>query len=154
MKVAFWTLLILILLPSNTQEKMNFYNTAQRSVSDVSHFCDRNAELCEKTTEFFTGLYQKLLTTTDMIEETLINAGIGGDVRSLQSDDPFTDNYPQDFQRPRPQRQSKGDNLSSADIPSTSSLLRNSSQNTLTQQDLTPTWHGPRRYSSRGRYYR
>ena len=149
-KVAFWALLILILLPSNTQEKIDFYNTAQRSVSEVSDFCVNNAELCEKTTEFFTDIYQKLLTATEMIEETLQDTGIGGDVSSLQREAPFADSYPQDFEQPQPQRQGKGDNLSRALMSSTSSL----SQNTLTRQDLTPSWHGPEYYASQDRYYR
>ncbi len=150
-KVAFWALLILILLPSNTQEKIDFYNTAQRSVSEVSNFCVNNAELCEKTTEFFTDIYQKLLTATEMIEETLQDTGIGGDVSSLQSEAPYAIGYPEDFEQPRPQRQGKGDYLSRSHMSSTSSL---SSQNTLTRQDLAPSWHGPEYYASEDRYYR
>jgi hypothetical protein len=149
-KVAFWALLILILLPSNTQEKIDFYNTAQRSVSEVSNFCDNNAELCENTTKFFTELYQKLLTATEMIEETLQDTGLGGDVSSMQSEAPFAISYPQDYEQPHPQRQGKGDNLNRARMSSTSSL----SQNTLTRQDLTPSWHGPDYYAPQDRYYR
>jgi hypothetical protein len=149
-KVAFWALLILILLPSNTQEKNDFYNTAQRSVSEVSNFCVKNAELCEKTTEFFTELYQKILTATEMIEETLQDTGIGGDVSSLQSEAPYAFSDQQDYEEPRPQRQGKGDYLSRDNTSSTSSM----SQNTLTRQDLTPSWHGPDYYASQDRYYR
>lgn len=149
-KVAFWALLILILLPSNTQEKIDFYNTAQRSVSEVSDFCVNNAELCEKTTEFFSDVYQKLLTATEMIEETLQDTGIGGDVSSLQSEAPFGDSYPQDYEQPRPQRQGKGDSLSRSHTSSMSGM----SQNTLTRRDLMPSWHGPEYYASHDRYYR
>jgi hypothetical protein len=142
-KIAFWALLVIILLPSNTQEKLEFYGTAQRSVSDVSHFCDRNAELCESTSAFFTGIYQKLTTTTEMIEEVLRDVGIGGNVENLQNDDTLWPNG-----RPRPQREGKADNLGR--MAATSSM----SQDTLTRADLRPSWQGPRRSAAYERRYR
>lgn len=142
-KIAFWALLVIILLPSNTQEKLEIYGTAQRSVSDVSHFCDRNAELCDKTSEFFTGIYQKFTTTTEMIEEMLREYGIGGDVETLHNEDALWEGG-----RPRPQRQGKANNL--ARWATTSSM----SQDTLTRADLMPSWRGPSRSANYERRYR
>lgn len=152
-RVAFWALLVIILLPSNTQEKQQFYGTAQRSMSDATGFCDRNADLCEGTTAFFYGIYQKLATTTELIEELLRDSGLGnsgaGDAGNNAGDD---NPNGKDLQRlpqqsPYPQRQGKTNNLNGA---STASM----SQNTLTRADLVPSWQGPGYDASGSRRYR
>src|SRR5258706_3066726 len=75
-KAAFWIFLIILLLPSNGQEKFELYAVAERTISDIGNFCKRNPDVCEKTSSMVDGVAQKFRTTAEMIEEALSDVGI------------------------------------------------------------------------------
>jgi hypothetical protein len=126
-KTAFWIFLILLLLPSNGQEKFEFYSTAERTIADIGGFCKRNPDVCEKTSAMAEGVVEKLRTTTGMIEDALRDAGIGA--RREQTDE---QPYPRD-------RRGGLDN--DPNMAATSSMPGD----TLTAEDLRVSWRGPGR---------
>ena len=77
-KAAFWITVVILLLPSNGQERYALYTTAQQTVADIGGFCTRNPDVCEKTSSMASGILQKLKTTADTIEDMLRDAGIAG----------------------------------------------------------------------------
>lgn len=124
-KTAFWIFLIFLLLPSNGQEKFEFYSTAERTIADIGAFCKRNPDVCEKTSAMADGVLQKLRTTTQMIEDVLRDAGIGA--RREQSDEqPYT-------------RERHGKLDGDPNMTATSSMAGD----TLTNEDLRVSWRGP-----------
>lgn len=133
LKIAFWVALVLLLLPTNRQEKLEVYGTAYRSMTDIERFCYRNPEICDRTSSIVETVRAKFYTTAEMIEEMLHSAGIGGG--PAKDDDALP---------PSPQRQGNASDPSHR--AATSSVGRRSgSQNTLTRDDLEPDWYGPGR---------
>ncbi len=124
-KAGFWILVIILLLPSNGQERYELYATAQRTVADIGSFCTRNPDVCEKTSSAASGMLNKLKTAADSIEDMLRDAGIGAR-REIK------DNDPQYRER---QGQLDGD----------SRMTTSSMPGTLTPNDLRPSWRGPGR---------
>ena len=127
-KAAFWIVLIILLLPSNGQEKFELYVAAERTISDIGGFCKRNPDVCEKTSSMVDGVVQKLRTTTEMIEDALRDAGIGA--RREQTGE-------QPGERERHGQVERSD----PNMTASSSM----SGDTLTSEDLRPSWHGPGR---------
>jgi Family of unknown function (DUF5330) len=125
-KAAFWIMIIILLLPSNGQERFEFYDTAQRTISDIGGFCGRNPDVCEKTSAMFGGVVQKLRTTAEMIEDVLRDAGIASR-REETGQGPAV--------RGRQGRLDDDD----PNITPTSSMAGD----TLTGDDLRPSWYGP-----------
>lgn len=123
-KAGFWILVIILLLPSNGQERYDLYATAQRTVADIGSFCTRNPDVCEKTSSAASGALNKLKTAAESIEDMLRDAGIGAR-REIKDD------APQDRER---QGQLDGDPRMT-----TSSMAGN----TLKPDDLRPSWRGP-----------
>ena len=126
-KAAFWILLILLLMPSNAEERYTLYTTAQRTVSDIGGFCRRNPDVCNKTSSIVDSVARKLQTTADTIEDMLRDAGVG--VERTQRYD-GGDRQRHGAYRPR------------SPINTTSSV----SNDTLTPDDLRPAWRGPARF--------
>jgi hypothetical protein len=125
-KAAFWIMIIILLLPSSGQEKFELYYTAERTIADIGGFCVRNPDVCEKTSAMFGGVVQKLRTTAEMIEEVLRDAGVASR-REETGQGPAAR-----------QRQGQRDD-DDANMTPTSSMAGD----TLTGDDLRPTWHGP-----------
>ena len=127
-KAAFWIVLIILLLPSNGQEKFELYVAAERTISDIGGFCKRNPDVCEKTSSMVDGVVQKLRTTTEMIEEALRDAGIGAGREQTGE---------------QPTARERHGQLEGSDPNMTASSSM--SGDTLTSEDLRPSWHGPGR---------
>jgi Family of unknown function (DUF5330) len=126
-KTAFWIFLILLLLPSNGQEKFEFYSTAERTIADIGGFCQRNPDVCDKTSAMAQGVMQKLRTTTGMIEDALRDAGIGAR-REQTGDQPYD-------------RERHGQLDNDSNMAATSAMPADA----LTAEDLRVSWHGPGR---------
>jgi len=58
-RTAFWLMIIVLLLPTDEQQRNEVYGTAQAAVHDVATFCDRNPETCAKGKDAFSVLVQK-----------------------------------------------------------------------------------------------
>ena len=127
-KAAFWIVVILLLMPTNAQERYDLYSTAQRTIADISGFCYRNPDVCERTSAAAQGIVEKLKNTASTIEDMLRETGIGADRQPQRRDE-----------REYYDRQRHGALRSPASVGSTSSL----SADTLTPEDLRPAWRGP-----------
>jgi hypothetical protein len=125
-KAAFWIAVILLLMPSNAQERFELYSTAQRTIADIGGFCVRNPDICERTSAAASGIVHKLKSTADTIEDMLRDAGIGAE-RTRRND---RDGY---------DRERHGALRTPSEVRTTSSV----SSDTLTAADLRPKWRGP-----------
>jgi uncharacterized protein DUF5330 len=125
-KAGFWIIVILLLMPTNAQERYDFYSTAQRTIADIGGFCRRNPDVCERTSEAASGIVQRLKHTTDTIEDMLRDTGIGAE-------------RPRPEERDRYDRERHGFLQTHPDVSNTSSLAND----TLTRNDLRPKWRGP-----------
>jgi hypothetical protein len=129
-KTAFWIVLIILLLPSNGQEKFEIYVAAERTISDIAGFCTRNPDVCEKTANMVDGVVQKLRTTTEMIEDALRDSGIGA--RREQTGEQ------------RPGSNERHGQLYGDDDPNMTASS-STAGDTLSGEDLRPVWRGPGR---------
>lgn len=128
-KVVLLVALVLVLMPSNGQERYEFYATAQRTAADIGGFCTRNPDVCEKVTSSFQNIGYKIKSITDYIEDLLRDAGIAEDRTRL--DTKYSEAYDQD----------------DAEHPTYRSMPTSSfSGDTLTARDRKPVWRGPRHF--------
>ena len=58
-RTAFWLMIIVLLLPTDEQQRSEVYGTAQSAVNDVATFCDRNPETCARGKDAFGVFVQK-----------------------------------------------------------------------------------------------
>jgi Family of unknown function (DUF5330) len=58
-RTAFWLMIIVLLLPTDEQQRSEVYGTAQAAVNDVATFCDRNPETCARGKDAFGVFVQK-----------------------------------------------------------------------------------------------
>jgi hypothetical protein len=58
-RTAFWLMIIVLLLPTDDQQRSEVYGTAQAAVNDVATFCDRNPETCARGKDAFSVFVQK-----------------------------------------------------------------------------------------------
>ena len=58
-RTAFWLMIIVLLLPTDAQQRSEVYGTAQAAVNDVATFCDRNPETCARGKDAFSVFVQK-----------------------------------------------------------------------------------------------
>lgn len=115
-RAAFWIFLILLLIPTSDKEKSDFYIAAGRTISDLSNFCERNPDVCERTGAMLETLMRKVRDTTVMIEDMLREAGSEGEAMRL----------------------APGQSGEARLAPTGSG-----GQNTLRPDDLRPAWRGP-----------
>lgn len=113
LRMCFWGMLLLFLLPSSPQQKEAIYTAAEQTVSDVSGFCDRNPQACETARSAFQTLVEKIRIGAEMVEDMLRDGG-----------------------------QSKSDDRLSAHDDATASVPP-PSQSTLRSDDLRPEWRAP-----------
>lgn len=58
-RTAFWLMIIILLLPTDSRQQSDVYGTAQAAVKDVTGFCERNPDACAKGMNIFSMLVQK-----------------------------------------------------------------------------------------------
>jgi hypothetical protein len=116
-RTAFWLMIIVLLLPTDEQQRSEVYGTAQAAVHDVATFCDRNPETCTRGQDAFGVLVQKAQFGAQMLMD-LING----------KDDAGT------FEQP------------DSEMPSLFAPARfdtGASQDTLNPEDREEAWSGP-----------
>lgn len=59
-RLAFWIALIVVLLPSDPEKQARLYQTATATLHRAATFCDRNADLCEKSAQHWAVFRTKL----------------------------------------------------------------------------------------------
>ena len=58
-RTAFWLMIIILLLPTDEQQRSEVLGSAQAAVNDVTTFCDRNPETCARGKDAFAVFVQK-----------------------------------------------------------------------------------------------
>jgi hypothetical protein len=78
-RAAFWLMIIVLLLPTDAQQRSEVYGTAQAAVNDVASFCDRNPETCARGKDAFAVFVQKAQFGARMLMDLIQNkTGSGG----------------------------------------------------------------------------
>ena len=85
-RTAFWLMIIVLLLPTDAQQRSEVYGTAQAAVNDVATFCDRNPETCVRGKDAFGVFVQKAQFGACMLMD-LINGRTGADDQDSPSQD-------------------------------------------------------------------
>jgi hypothetical protein len=144
LKIAFWVVIIILLLPNNSREKNEFYGAAQRSINEISTFCTRNTDVCEKSTSFVGTLRQKFVTTGELVGEV-----VNGREQTVEPRRPReeTASQPRHRDAPAPRRNWRDGQLNNG-TSRTASTSTKVSQNTLNPNDLLPNWDGPRSHNN------
>jgi hypothetical protein len=136
-RMAFWLMILVLLLPTDEKQQTDVYGTAQAAVKDVSGFCGRNPGVCEKGKDAFAVFVHKAKFGAQMlmgfITERTGASATSGTVAPAATPEPA----------PRPAPASASwEQVPTVTTPSAS--LVQSSQNTLNPDDLLPTWGQPR----------
>ncbi len=58
-RTAFWLVIIILILPTNMQDQQNIFGVAKAAIQDVTTFCSRNPQACEKGKLAFDRFAQK-----------------------------------------------------------------------------------------------
>lgn len=114
-RTAFWLTLIILLLPTNEQDQRNVYGTAEAAVKDLRTFCVRNPGVCEKGENAFGVFAEKARFGARMLMDFVSDVAADGpvEIASVEKD---------------------------SKVPAS---FRRNSQNTLTNDDMRPSWSGP-----------
>lgn len=59
LRAAFWLLIIVLLLPTDEDQRNKVYGTAEAAVKDLATFCDRNPDTCTTGRDAFQVLVHK-----------------------------------------------------------------------------------------------
>jgi len=113
-RTAFWLSLLILLLPTDEQEQKVVYGNAEAAVRDLTTFCTRNPDVCEASKDAADTFSKKAQFGAKMLMDFFQDATAKTD---LQIDE--------ERARRRP------------------SFFRREAQNTLTADDLRPTWSVP-----------
>ncbi len=84
-RMAFWLMILVLLLPTDEKQQTDVYGTAQAAVKDVSGFCGRNPGVCEKGKDAFSVFVHKAEFGAQMLmgfitERTGASATIGTEI--------------------------------------------------------------------------
>ena len=120
-KTAFWLTILVLLLPTDEQQRTQIYGTAQAAVQDVTTFCDRNPTTCATGRDAFHVLVQKAQYGARMLMD-------------MVSDQPMSGADESAAVSPAPET-----------APSATPALwdRADSQDTLSPDDREAAWSGP-----------
>lgn len=125
-RTAFWLMIIVLLLPTDDQQRSEVYGTAQAAVNDVATFCDRNPETCARGKDAFAVFVQKAEFGARMLMD-LIQERTGG------GSDGSTD---------LPQAEDMHSSEAGS-LVAPASFDPNGSQDTLNPEDREEAWSGP-----------
>jgi hypothetical protein len=81
LRLAFWILVICLLLPGSPGDNRRLMSSAERTVSDMRGFCQRNPEVCEDMRITMTSMLAKLKNGAEFIQAWLAQydrSGEGG----------------------------------------------------------------------------
>lgn len=121
-RTAFWLMIIVLLLPTDAQQRSEVYGTAQAAVNDVASFCDRNPETCARGKDAFAVFVQKAEFGARMLMDLIQSkAGMGNE--ATPADD------------------TRSSETSSMFAPA--SFDASASQDTLNPEDREEAWSGP-----------
>jgi hypothetical protein len=68
LRLAFWIMLICLLLPGSREENRRLMSSAERTVSDVRGFCQRNPEVCSDARTTMTTMLSRLKSGAELLQ--------------------------------------------------------------------------------------
>jgi hypothetical protein len=71
LRIAFWILFICLLLPGSREDNRRLMNSAERTVSDVRSFCQRNPEVCDDARVSLTLMLSRLKSGAEFVQAWL-----------------------------------------------------------------------------------
>jgi hypothetical protein len=143
-RIAFWLIIIVLLLPTDGKQQSEVYGTAQAAVKDVSGFCDRNPDACVKGMNIFNMLVQKAQFGASMLVGFVQEQSAGGETVQTQAlaPDPLApDSLAPDALAPEP-LEAQSAPATGPDPISWDPAEDVRSQNTLRSEDLEAQWGG------------
>lgn len=119
LRFAFWMLVICLLLPGQPHDNQRLISSAERTVSDVRGFCDRNPQVCEDA-RILTGSFLTKFKNGAELMQTWIakDEAKGRDAGVLFSGQPLeerTEPAPEDAPQPLQAAPKWEDSLSPSD---------------------------------------
>jgi hypothetical protein len=127
LRLAFWLLVICLLLPGGPQDSHRIVSSAQKTVADMRGFCARNPDVCEDARSAMTVMLAKLKNGADLLQSWLSPNGSKGSRPSGL--------YPNMPAPAEPPSAPKGGNQPMQIVPRWG--------DSLNQSDKVPPWHGP-----------
>jgi Family of unknown function (DUF5330) len=88
LRMAFWILLICLLLPGSREDNRRLMSSAERTVSDVRGFCQRNPEVCEDARLTLTAMLSKLKNGAEIVQTWLARGEVNGGEAGAASSQP------------------------------------------------------------------
>ena len=113
-RTAFWLSLLILILPTNEQDQRVVYGNAEAAIKDLSSFCSRNPDVCEASKNAAQRFSTKAQFGAKMVMDFFQEKT--GDTAYIAASD-------RGNRRP--------------------SFFRRDSQNTLTADDMQPSWSVP-----------
>jgi len=113
-RTAFWLSLLILLLPTDEQDQRVVYGNAEAAVSDLRTFCTRNPDVCEASKSAAHTFSQKAKFGAKMLMDFFNEKAASSAIHPAS-----------DRSNRRP------------------SFFRRSAQNTLTSEDMRPSWSIP-----------
>jgi Family of unknown function (DUF5330) len=71
LRLAFWLLVICLLLPGGPQDGKRIVTSAQKTMADVRGFCGRNPDVCKDARSAMTVMLTKLKNGADILQTWL-----------------------------------------------------------------------------------
>lgn len=68
LRMAFWLMVICLLLPGSPVENRRLISSAGKAVDDFRSFCERNAEVCNDARSAFTNVIVKVKGGVEVLE--------------------------------------------------------------------------------------
>ncbi len=127
LRLAFWILVICLLLPGAPQDSRRIMTSAQKTVTDVRGFCVRNPDVCEDARSAMTVMLAKLKNGADLLQGWLSPSGSKGSRPSGL--------YPNMPAPEDPPLAPRGGNQPMQIVPRWG--------DSLNQSDKAPPWRGP-----------
>jgi uncharacterized protein DUF5330 len=119
-RTAFWLMIIILLLPTDEQQRSEVLGTAQAAVNDVTTFCDRNPETCAKGKDAFAVFVQKAQFGARLLMDFIQDRTGNGDNATASM----------------PESEAEA-------APEPASFDMSGSQDTLVPEDREEAWSGP-----------
>ena len=74
-RLAFWLGLVVLLLPTDERQQARLYGTAVSTVERVTTFCDRNAQLCSASVDFWATFLRKAEFGARVVGDLITSSG-------------------------------------------------------------------------------
>ncbi len=71
LRLAFWVMLICLLLPGSPQDNRRLITSAEQTVNDVRGFCQRNPQVCDDMRMSMTALLTRFRSGAELVQTWL-----------------------------------------------------------------------------------